>query len=149
MEVELSGLLGVSRTPLREALKLLAAEGLVELRLNRSAVVAPVRCEEIAELFEAVSGIERIAAELAAVRMTARDLQRLRDLHERMERFHEAGELRDYFDLNQQIHELHRRLRREQRAEIDPRHAHGPRRARTISGSLIPASMGRVGSGAC
>ena len=104
MEVELSGLLGVSRTPLREALKLLAAEGLVELRLNRSAVVAPVRCEEIAELFEAVSGIERIAAELAAVRMTARDLQRLRDLHERMERFHRGGELRDYFDLNQQIH---------------------------------------------
>jgi DNA-binding GntR family transcriptional regulator len=106
MEVEPSELLGVSRTPLREALKLLATEGLVELRLNRSAVVAPLRREEISELFEAVSGIERIAAELAAVRMTARDLQKIRNLHERMERFHEAGELRDYFDLNQQIHEF-------------------------------------------
>src|SRR5215213_8913819 len=104
MEVELSGLLDVSRTPLREALKLLATEGLVELRLNRSAVVAPLRRDEITELFEAVSGIERIAAELATARMTARDLQKLHDLHERMECFHEAGELRDYFNLNQKIH---------------------------------------------
>jgi len=104
MEVELSELLDVSRTPLREALKLLAAEGLVELRLNRSAVVAPLRRDEITELFEAVSGIERIAAELATARMTARDLQKLHDLHERMECFHEAGELRDYFDINQKIH---------------------------------------------
>src|SRR5215204_4150458 len=93
MEVELSELLEVSRTPLREALKLLATEGLVELRLNRSAVVTPLRREEITELFEAVGGIERIAAELAAVRMTARDLRRLRGLHERMGRFHEGGEL--------------------------------------------------------
>jgi DNA-binding GntR family transcriptional regulator len=103
-ETELSEALGVSRTPLREALKLLAAEGLVELRLNRSAVVASLRRDEIAELFEAVSGIERIAAELAAVRMTDRDLQKLNKLQERMERFHDEGELRDYFELNQQIH---------------------------------------------
>jgi DNA-binding GntR family transcriptional regulator len=106
MEVELSELLDVSRTPLREALKLLAMEGLVELRLNRSAIVTPLRRDDITELFEAVSGIERIAAELAAARMTARDLRKLRDLHERMERFHEAGELRDYFDLNQKIHDF-------------------------------------------
>lgn len=103
-ETELSEALGVSRTPLREALKLLATEGLVELRLNRSAVVASLRREEIAELFEAVSGIERIAAELAAVRMTDRDLQKLRKLQERMERHHDGGELREYFELNQQIH---------------------------------------------
>src|SRR5688572_17421315 len=60
VETELCDALGVSRTPLREALKLLAAEGLIELRLNRSAVVAPIRREEIAELFEAVAGIERM-----------------------------------------------------------------------------------------
>src|SRR4051812_42900832 len=60
-ELQLSEALGISRTPLREALKLLEAEGLVELRLNRSARIAPLRQDEIAELFEAVSGIERIA----------------------------------------------------------------------------------------
>ncbi|MDQ4060907.1 MAG: GntR family transcriptional regulator [Pseudomonadota bacterium] len=104
VEADLCKALGVSRTPLREALKLLAAEGLVQLRLNRSSIVTPIRREEIDELFEAVAGIERIAAELAAVRMTARDYEKLANLHERMERHHDAGELREYFELNQQIH---------------------------------------------
>ncbi|MBX9827489.1 MAG: GntR family transcriptional regulator [Xanthobacteraceae bacterium] len=104
VEAELCEALGVSRTPLREALKLLAAEGLVQLRLNRSAIVAPIRREEIDELFEAVAGIERIGAELAAIRMTARDHSKLANLQERMERHHDAGELREYFAFNQQIH---------------------------------------------
>jgi DNA-binding GntR family transcriptional regulator len=104
LEVGLSEALGISRTPLREALKQLAAEGLVELRLNRGAVVAPLRREEVAELFEAVSGIERCAAELAAARMTASDLERLEALQKRIERHHDSDELRDYFDANQQIH---------------------------------------------
>ena len=104
LEVGLSQALGISRTPLREALKQLAAEGLVELRLNRGAVVAPLRLEELAELFEAVSAIERCAAELAAVRMTAQDVDRLEALQARIERHHDRGELRDYFEINQQIH---------------------------------------------
>lgn len=104
VEADLSAALGISRTPLREALKLLASEGLVELRLNRSAMIAPMRKEEIDELFEAVSGIERVAAELAALRMTELDLEKLDNLQERMERMHDAGKLRDYFELNQQIH---------------------------------------------
>jgi DNA-binding GntR family transcriptional regulator len=104
LEVGLSEALGISRTPLREALKQLAAEGLVELRLNRGAVVAPLRRDELIELFEAVSGIERCAAELAAHRMTASDLQRLEALQKRIERHHSRDELRDYFEANQQIH---------------------------------------------
>jgi DNA-binding GntR family transcriptional regulator len=104
LEVSLSEALGISRTPLREALKQLAAEGLVELRLNRGAVVAPLRPDELIELFEAVSGIERCAAELAAHRMTASDMQRLEALQKRIERHHGRGELRDYFEANQQIH---------------------------------------------
>jgi DNA-binding GntR family transcriptional regulator len=104
LEGDLSEALGISRTPLREALKQLAAEGLVELRLNRSAIVAPFRRDELTELFEAVSGIERCAAELAATRMVERDVERLEMLQERIEWHHERGELRDYFETNQQIH---------------------------------------------
>lgn len=104
VEADLSDALGISRTPLREALKLLASEGLVELRLNRSAMITPIREGEVEELFEAVSGIERIAAELAAVRMTPRDLEKLKGLQAQMERFHDSGKLHDYFELNQRIH---------------------------------------------
>lgn len=104
LEVDISKALGISRTPLREAFKQLAAEGLVELRLNRGAVVAALRREELAELFEAVSGIERCAAELAAIRMTTADAERLEALQDRIEGHHDRGELRDYFEVNQQIH---------------------------------------------
>ncbi|MGY3444986.1 MULTISPECIES: GntR family transcriptional regulator [unclassified Bradyrhizobium] len=103
-EADLSDALGISRTPLREALKQLASEGLVELRLNHSAVVAPFRRAELAELFEAVSGIERCAAELAALRMEEADFERLDALQDKIEWHHGRGELRDYFQVNQQIH---------------------------------------------
>jgi DNA-binding GntR family transcriptional regulator len=105
-EAALCEALGISRTPLREALKHLASEGLVELRPNRSSRVTPIRTGELGELFEAVGGIERIAAELAAARATALELRRLRALHARMERHHGAAALDEYFHLNQQIHRL-------------------------------------------
>jgi DNA-binding GntR family transcriptional regulator len=82
----------------------LASEGLVELRLNRSTIVAPLRRDELIELFEALSGIERCAAELAATRMVARDLEQLEAMQERIEWHHDHGEMRDYFEINQQIH---------------------------------------------
>ncbi|MGY4479730.1 GntR family transcriptional regulator [Bradyrhizobium sp. USDA 3364] len=103
-EADLSDALGISRTPLREALKQLASEGLIELRLNHSAVVAPFRRAELTELFEAVSGIERCAAELAALRMEDADFERLEALQDKIEWHHGRGELRDYFQVNQLIH---------------------------------------------
>ncbi|GAC1327112.1 MAG: GntR family transcriptional regulator [Beijerinckiaceae bacterium] len=106
VESDLAEALGVSRTPLREALKLLAAEGLIELRPNRSARVRPMRASEISDLFEAVSGIERLAAELAAERITRNELIRLEQFQSRMERLHGCGDLDGYFNLNQQIHLL-------------------------------------------
>lgn len=105
-EADLSDALGISRTPLREALKQLASEGLVELRLNHSAVVAPFRRAELTELFEAVSGIERCAAELAALRMEPADMERLAALQDKIEWHHGRGELREYFQTNQQIHSM-------------------------------------------
>jgi DNA-binding GntR family transcriptional regulator len=104
LEADLSDALGVSRTPLREALKQLASEGLVELRLNRTAIVAPLRRDELTELFEALSGIERCAAELAATRMEPRDLEQLEALQASIEWHHGRGEMRHYFEINQQIH---------------------------------------------
>ncbi len=103
-EASLSAALGMSRTPLREALKLLADEGLVEIRNNRGAVISPIRYETIPDLFEVMAGIERLGAELAAHRIDARALARLRTLQGHMEQHYEAERLVAYFDVNQQIH---------------------------------------------
>ncbi|HKI97910.1 MAG TPA: GntR family transcriptional regulator [bacterium] len=103
-EAELCKTLGISRTPLREALKVLASEGLLELHPNRGAWVTRITPQELDELFEVISGVERMAAELAAKRMSAKDLQGLRDLQERMERAFHAGLRHEYFRLNQRVH---------------------------------------------
>jgi DNA-binding GntR family transcriptional regulator len=104
-ETDLCQQLQISRTPLREALKVLAAEGLVELVPRRGARVAQLSVRELVDLFEALSGIEALAAELAAMRMSVADLERLRELQLRIEQRHKAGDRLAYFHDNQKLHE--------------------------------------------
>ena len=103
-EAELSATFGISRTPLREALKLLATEGLVELHANRGAFVVPLHAEEIIDLFDVAATLEQRGAELAAERGTAQDFAELRKLQEQIEALHRARRREPYFALNQQIH---------------------------------------------
>lgn len=104
-EAELCQQLQISRTPLREALKVLAAEGLVELVPRRGAHVSQLSIRELADLFEALSGVEGLAAELAAIRMSAADLETLRQLQNGIERRHVAKDRHAYFRDNQALHE--------------------------------------------
>jgi DNA-binding GntR family transcriptional regulator len=103
-DANLAATLQVSRTPIREAIKLLATEGLVDLLPGRGARVSDFAIADIRQLFEVVAGIERHACELAAERMTDPDLEMLRRLHDRMARHHAAGERQPYFKLNHEIH---------------------------------------------
>jgi DNA-binding GntR family transcriptional regulator len=103
-EVAICEALGVSRTPLREALKLLAAEGLVELRRNRTARVSQIDAENIGDLFEVASGIERMAAELAATRISKEEIARLKKMQSQMVKYLHGEKLDRYFELNQKIH---------------------------------------------
>lgn len=103
-EINLAQTLNVSRTPLREALKLLAQEGLVDLLPGRGARVAALSPEMVEQLFEVMSGLERQAAELAARRITPRELKQMEQLHARMAAHHAAGERHDYSRLNHEIH---------------------------------------------
>lgn len=105
-EAELCQQLQISRTPLREALKVLAAEGLIELVPRRGAHVARLSAQEVADLFEALSGVEGLAAELAAARMSEADFVRLRQLQIRIEQRHKAKDRLAYFHENQAIHML-------------------------------------------
>jgi DNA-binding GntR family transcriptional regulator len=103
-EANLAAALQVSRTPIRDAIKLLATEGLVDLLPGRGARVSGFSIEQVRELFEAIAGVERNAAELAAERMTEREFEKLQRMHERMAHHHAAGERQPYFKLNQEIH---------------------------------------------
>ena len=103
-EIELAHRFGVSRTPIREALSLLAGEGLIEIRPRRGAVVAQVTPHRLVEMFEVMAEMEAMCARLAARRMTESDLQALEAAHGKCR---EASQGRDpdaYFYANEQFH---------------------------------------------
>jgi len=96
---------GVSRTPLREALKVLAAEGLVQLLPRRGARIARITEQEIEELFPIMGVLEGLAAERAAAVMTQVQARRLEALHAAMRAAYERADWTGYSKANRAIHE--------------------------------------------
>lgn len=96
--------LGTSRTPLREALKYLASEGLVDLLPNRGAIVAPLDAERVKQMFAVMGALEALAGELACRSASDAEINEIRALHFQMLAHHARRELGDYFRLNQAIH---------------------------------------------
>ena len=97
---------GVSRTPLREALKVLASEGQLHLSPNRGATVAHVTLADVDEVFPVMGALEALAGELACARITDEQIAEVRALHYQMVLHYTRRELPQYFRLNQRIHEL-------------------------------------------
>ena len=104
-ERELCARFQVSRTPLREALKVLAAEGLVLLLPNRGARAAKLTLCDVQDLFEVCQGLEALAGELAGERITDEEIDEVRRAHEAMVAYYKAGDLAGYYRCNRQIHE--------------------------------------------
>jgi DNA-binding GntR family transcriptional regulator len=98
--------LQISRTPLREALKVLASSGLVELRPNRGAWIAPLRATEVAETFDVLSILERRAGELAATRLSATGIRAIGRLHETMLGYGSATHSENRLRVDLQIHRM-------------------------------------------
>jgi DNA-binding GntR family transcriptional regulator len=103
-ERHLCEMLKVSRTPLREALKVLAAEGLVELLPNRGARVRSLNADDIRELFDLIGGLEGLAGRLACERISDEAIRKIEQLHHDMYGFYMRREMQGYFRLNQLIH---------------------------------------------
>jgi DNA-binding GntR family transcriptional regulator len=103
-ERELCETLGISRTPLREALKVLAAEGLIEIAPNRGASVSKLSDIEIWETFELMSGLEALSGELACERITPVELAEIKALHYAMLACKAQNDLPGYYNRNQAIH---------------------------------------------
>jgi DNA-binding GntR family transcriptional regulator len=104
-ERQLCETLGISRTPLREALKVLAAEGLIDISPNRGAAVARMSEAEIREAFEVLSGLEAFSGELACERITDEEVEQIRALHAAMLECSARNDLPGYYSRNQQIHD--------------------------------------------
>jgi DNA-binding GntR family transcriptional regulator len=104
-ERQLCEMLGISRTPLREALKVLASEGLVELLPNRGARVRQLSEHDLGELFEVMGGLEGLAGRLACENITDAEITEIERLHYEMYGFYLHRDMHGYFRVNQLIHQ--------------------------------------------
>jgi len=103
-ERELAERLNVSRTPLREALKLLTAEGLVEHLPNRGAIVVQLSADDLTHAFEVMAALEGLSGELACVRISDEELAELSALNFEMRAHHARRDLSAYYRVNAAIH---------------------------------------------
>jgi DNA-binding GntR family transcriptional regulator len=101
-EVKLSQEYGISRTPLREALKVLAAEGLVTMKVRRGAYVTEVSETDLADVYHLLSLLESDAAGVVAQRATNEQLKELQTLHKELETATSNRE--KFFALNERFH---------------------------------------------
>jgi DNA-binding GntR family transcriptional regulator len=103
-ETELARRFGVSRTPVREAIRQLAASGLVEVRAHRGAVVARPTEERLLGMFEAMAELEALCAGLAAERMLPAERAQLEVVHEALRALIQDGDPQRYHETNEAFH---------------------------------------------
>jgi DNA-binding GntR family transcriptional regulator len=103
-EMELARRFQVSRTPVREAIRQLAASGLIEARAHRGAIVARPSEERLAGMFEAMAELEALCAGLAAERMTAAERRALEAVHEELRALIHVGDPQRFHEVNEAFH---------------------------------------------
>lgn len=104
-EVQLTGVLGISRTPLREALKVLVGEGLLRLEPRRGCFVNELSTRDLDDIFPLMAMLEGRCAYEAASKVTDQDLLRLEPMHQQLQSHAIAGDIDQYYASNAQIHE--------------------------------------------
>jgi DNA-binding GntR family transcriptional regulator len=105
-EKDICALFDVSRTPLREAMKVLAKEGLIQLIPNRGATVAKLTISDLEEAFPIMGALEAVSGELACAHITDQEISRMERLHKDMVDCFEARDMSGYFQRNELIHKL-------------------------------------------
>jgi DNA-binding GntR family transcriptional regulator len=105
-EQSLADQFGISRTPMREAIKVLASEGLVTMKMRRGAYVTEVIRRDLEQIFTVLSLLEGQAAKEAATKATEDELNLLDHLHHRLEKAAADRDLEQFFEINVKFHEL-------------------------------------------
>lgn len=101
-EQKLAADYGISRTPLREALKVLAVEGLVTMKMRRGAYVTEMSAQDVSQVYRLLALLESDAAAQVAETASDADLAELRQLHEQLEA--QVGQRDDFFRTNERFH---------------------------------------------
>ena len=105
-EQSLAAAFGISRTPMREAIKVLASEGLVISKMNKGSYVTEVDRRDLEQIFTVLSLLEGQAAKETAIKATEAELTQLDDLHHRLEKAAADRDIEQFFEFNVKFHEL-------------------------------------------
>ncbi len=103
-EGQLAAALGVSRTPMREAIKFIASEGLIELVPGRGARIRVLTPRDVREMLEVLSALECAAGRILCRAASVAEIGALRSLHDRMMGFYQRRDRLEYYKLNQGFH---------------------------------------------
>jgi DNA-binding GntR family transcriptional regulator len=105
-EQSLANDFGISRTPMREAIKVLASEGLVTTKMNKGAYVTEVDRRDLEQIFTILSLLEGQAAKETAIKATEVQLTQLDNLHHRLEKAAADRDIEQFFEVNVKFHDL-------------------------------------------
>ncbi|WP_173571300.1 FCD domain-containing protein [Acetobacter conturbans] len=140
-EPEICRALGVSRTPLRDALKILEIEGLVRLSPNIGATVTPVDVRDLRDKFDVLISLEKLAVERTAAIADNSMIQELKRLNHLMDTAAHNGEKKRYYDINDQFHmALVTMTRNETLLKVHAQMMNHVERARRITNEYEPLS---------
>ena len=105
-EQSLADSIGISRTPMREAIKVLASEGLVTIKMRRGAYVTEIARNDLEQIFTILSLLEGEAAKQTAIKASEEELNQLDYLHHRLEKAAADRDIEQFFEINGKFHEL-------------------------------------------
>jgi DNA-binding GntR family transcriptional regulator len=104
-EQEIAQRFGVSRTPVREAFRLMAANNLVELRGRQGATVRSIKAQALIEMFQVMAELEGLCARLAARRVLQSWGEEISEIHQRLVAVGKTGDIDEFYNINQEFHE--------------------------------------------
>lgn len=106
MELQLASKLGVSRTPIREAIRMLEQEGLAVTVPRKGAEVARMTLKDMEDVLEVRDALDELAAQMACERMTSEQLQSLKDTRDEFEKILESGDVKKIADVDVRLHDI-------------------------------------------
>jgi DNA-binding GntR family transcriptional regulator len=105
-EISLSRMWNVSRTPVREVLRRLEAEGLISYARNKGFIVQRITLEDVEQLYTIKTALESLAGRLATSLLASEQIEKLEDICRNMQHFAEGGEIEGYVKANKEFHHL-------------------------------------------